>query len=246
MAISILAAFLGGIISLLSPCSALVLPSFFATTFHQRKKLLLNTLIFSLGILTVMIPLGLGLFSVLIFLNTYRHLITLVIGIFLVLEGLFQLTGRSLITFHLNSSIVKPKKNYFGATYSLGLASGIGAMSCVGPILGAIITLAANTPTIGGAMILLLAYTLGLVGPLLGLSLLWQKNSKKASSLLKGKLITLGSLKVHVVNIVAGLLFIFLGYVIIKYQGSLGTMPLFTHTGILNFTFDLQDKLFTL
>jgi cytochrome c biogenesis protein CcdA len=49
--ISYLAAFFGGILSLLSPCSALLLPAFFAYAFQSRKDLLTKTAIFYLGLL---------------------------------------------------------------------------------------------------------------------------------------------------------------------------------------------------
>ena len=245
MPFSLLAAFLGGLISLLSPCSALILPSFLATSFHQRKKMLLATTIFSLGILTIMLPLGLGLLAIISFLSSYRRLITLVIGILLSLEGLFQLSGRSLLMPHINISM-KTKNHHLSSVFYLGLASGIGTMSCVGPILGAIITLAANSTQAFSAISLILAYTLGLVGPLFLISLLWQKNQQKASAILRGKIIKFGQFKLHSINLAAAILFIFLGYVFIRYQGSFGTMSIFTHTGILNFTFDLQDKLFKL
>jgi len=245
MPISLLAAFLGGVISLFSPCSALVLPSFFASSFHQRKKLILATLIFSLGILSVMLPLGLGLFAVINFFSSYRRLITLIIGIFLVIEGSLQLIGKS---FFMPSykDVSKVNNSRLSSVYYLGLASGIGTMSCVGPILGAILTLAANSFKVSSAITLILVYTLGLIGPLFLLVFLWQKNQTKAAKILRGKVIVLGNLKIHTINIAAGILFLFLGYIFIRYQGSLGLLPFFSHSKILDFTFDLQDKLFTL
>ena len=245
MPISLLAAFLGGVISLFSPCSALVLPSFFASSFHQGKKLVLATAIFSLGILSVMLPLGLGLLAVIRFLSSYRQLITLIIGIVLIIEGALQLIGKSFFmpSYQGESKI---KNSRLSSVYYLGLASGVGTMSCVGPILGAIITLAANSVNVINAVILILTYTLGLIGPLFLLSFLWQKNQTKAAAILRGRTITIHNLKIHTINIAAGLLFLFLGYIFIRYQGSLGLLPFFSHSQILNFTFDLQDKLFTL
>jgi cytochrome c biogenesis protein CcdA len=58
--VSYLAAFLGGILSLLSPCSALLLPAFFAYAFQSRKELLAKTAVFYVGLAATLVPLGMG------------------------------------------------------------------------------------------------------------------------------------------------------------------------------------------
>lgn len=246
MSIGLLAAFLGGLISLLSPCSALILPSFLATSFQSRKNLLTATLVFSLGVLTIMLPLGLGLMIIIRALTAYRQLLTLIIGLLLIAEGLFQLTGRSLLVPRGGLHFQPSKSQGLSSAFYLGFISGIGAMSCVGPILGAIITLAANSPHLIAALSLILAYTLGLVGPLFILASLYQKHQSSITAFLKGKVIKISHHQIHSLNLAAALLFFLLGYIFIKYQGSLGLMPLFSHSGILNLFFDLQDKLFSL
>jgi len=62
--VSYLAAFFGGVLSLLSPCSALLLPTFFAYAFQARKGLLAKTTIFYVGLATTLVPLGMGLSAV--------------------------------------------------------------------------------------------------------------------------------------------------------------------------------------
>ncbi|WP_235686449.1 hypothetical protein [Tomitella gaofuii] len=58
--IGLLGALLGGVLLLLSPCSALLLPSFFAYAFDSVGRLAARTVQFSLGLATVMVPLGAG------------------------------------------------------------------------------------------------------------------------------------------------------------------------------------------
>jgi len=48
--IGYLAAFLGGVLTLLSPCSALLLPAFFAYAFASRSRLLGRTAVFYAGL----------------------------------------------------------------------------------------------------------------------------------------------------------------------------------------------------
>ena len=54
----------------------------------------------------------------------------------------------------------------------MGAAFGVGWTPCVGPFLGAILTLAAQTGTVGSGMLLLFAYALGLGLPFVAVALL--------------------------------------------------------------------------
>ena len=53
---SFLASFLGGLLSLLSPCSALLLPAFFAYAFQSRGVLVGRTAVFYLGLCATLVP----------------------------------------------------------------------------------------------------------------------------------------------------------------------------------------------
>ena len=54
-------AFAGGLLALLSPCSALLLPAFFAYAFGSTGRLVTRTVIFYAGLIAVLVPVGLGL-----------------------------------------------------------------------------------------------------------------------------------------------------------------------------------------
>lgn len=56
--IGYLAAFLGGLLALISPCSALLLPAFFAYSVDSAGRLLARTGIFYAGLATTLVPLG--------------------------------------------------------------------------------------------------------------------------------------------------------------------------------------------
>ncbi len=56
--VGLLGAFLGGLASLLSPCSALLLPSFFAYAFDRTRLLVQRTVAFWVGLCVVLVPLG--------------------------------------------------------------------------------------------------------------------------------------------------------------------------------------------
>jgi cytochrome c biogenesis protein CcdA len=54
-------AFIGGVLTLLSPCSALLLPAFFAYAFQRPGQLLLRTGVFYVGMVSILVPLGMGI-----------------------------------------------------------------------------------------------------------------------------------------------------------------------------------------
>lgn len=56
--IGYLAALLGGLLALLSPCSALLLPAFFAYSIDSTSRLLARTGIFYAGLASTLVPLG--------------------------------------------------------------------------------------------------------------------------------------------------------------------------------------------
>src|SRR5699024_1025974 len=58
MTISVLAAFLGGALALLSPCSALLLPAFFASSSGVGARLAAHILVFFAGLLLVLVRSG--------------------------------------------------------------------------------------------------------------------------------------------------------------------------------------------
>jgi cytochrome c-type biogenesis protein len=84
-------AFFGGILALLSPCSALLIPAFFAYAFPSRGQLMLRTGIFFAGLVTVLIPVGLGVGALGSLILERRAEVTLIAGLFLVTIGVYQL-----------------------------------------------------------------------------------------------------------------------------------------------------------
>src|SRR5690625_6400600 len=70
--IGLAGAFLGGLFALVSPCSALLLPSFFAYAFGGVGKLVARTGLFYVGLALVLIPLGAGVGALGTLVTQYR------------------------------------------------------------------------------------------------------------------------------------------------------------------------------
>src|SRR3712207_3802636 len=91
---SFLASFFGGVLSLLSPCSALLLPAFFAYAFGGGGELVRKTGVFYLGLAATLVPLGMGVSAVSALFYGHRGILITLSGMLLIAFGLLQLLGR--------------------------------------------------------------------------------------------------------------------------------------------------------
>src|ERR687898_983803 len=90
---SFLVTFLGGLLSLLSPCSALLLPAFFAYAFQSRGVLVGRTAVFYLGLAATLVPLGMGISAVSTLVYGHRSTLIGVSGLVIIVFGFIQLLG---------------------------------------------------------------------------------------------------------------------------------------------------------
>ena len=147
MGVGFAGAFLGGLAALLSPCAAMLLPSFFAYAFgDQRRLLVVRTGMFYLGLLLTLVPLGLGAGALGGLLTTQRHLLTIGGTVVLIVLGVITMLGVQLPLPGLRGPA---RGTDTAAVVVMGAVYGL-AGACTGPLLGAVLTLAA----IGGSCLL--------------------------------------------------------------------------------------------
>jgi cytochrome c biogenesis protein CcdA len=218
---SFLAAFAGGILSLLAPCSALLLPAFFANAFTSPTALLGRTLLFLAGLSTVFVPLGLGASLVGALLIDHRETTIQVAGLLLIGFGALQLVGAGFSILPASFAARFQGGRSGAAIYSTGVVYGISGF-CAGPLLGAVLTIAgsAESPLLGGA--LLFAYALGTAAPLFLIAWLWDRYRLGRRAWLRGRPLRLGPVEVHSTRLVSGLLFVALGATFIWFQAAPG------------------------
>ena len=179
--IGVLTAFAAGAISFLSPCVLPLVPGYVSYVAGgsavdgeadrgslQRLKALALSLYFVLGFSTVFVLLGASATALGQLLLSYRYELNIVSGVVVILFGLF-VTGlwrwswmARDVRFHAALEGGRPL-----SAYVLGLAFAFGWTPCIGPILGAILTVSATTTTVGGGVVLLAIYSLGLGVPFL-------------------------------------------------------------------------------
>jgi cytochrome c biogenesis protein CcdA len=223
--VSLLTAFAAGTLALLSPCSALLLPSFFAYAFAGRTALLWRTVLFYLGLLITLVPLGTGASAVSQVFYGHRSVLIAVAGWTIIVLGVVQIaTGGIGMPFAARlQSWASGRGQGLMSTVVLGAVYGLAGF-CSGPILGAILTMAATSgrPLTGAA--LLAAYGLGMAAPLFLLAAMWDRLGVGGRSWLRGREITVGPLRVHTTSLVAGLLFIAIGVLFLAYDGTAGML----------------------
>jgi cytochrome c-type biogenesis protein len=179
--IGIFSAFVAGLISFLSPCVLPLVPGYVSYVAGRstlvsasgdvaaaRGPALGLSLCFVLGFTTVFVILGASATALGQLLLSYRFEMNIVGGGIVTLFGLFMLgTIRPAwmmreARFHLDVPGGKAV-----SAYVLGLAFAFGWTPCIGPILGAILTVGAASATVADGVALLTVYSLGLGVPFL-------------------------------------------------------------------------------
>ena len=223
--IGVLAAFLAGMISFLSPCVLPLVPGYLSyvagvsveelrpdAPARARMPAAGLGLCFVLGFSTVFVMLGAGAGFFGGALLAWRYELNIVAGVVVMVFGLFMLgviratwLYRDL-RFRLPSGGAKPL-----VAYVIGLAFAFGWTPCIGPVLGAILTVSAVSADAAGGVVLLTVYSLGLGVPFL-----------LAATFTRGLLNRLGALSRTGVALqrVAGVVMILMGAAMVSGQLS--------------------------
>ena len=172
-----------GLVSFLSPCVLSLVPPYLGylggMSIEQMtaegglerrawRRVVLASLCFVLGFTTVFVGLGAGasVFGQLI--QTYKGGLSMAAGIVIILFGLHFL---GLLRIPLLYREARYQANMEGATllgaYVIGLAFAFGWTPCIGPILAAILAVAASEATVTKGAGMLAVYSLGLGIPFL-------------------------------------------------------------------------------
>lgn len=179
--VSIPAALLAGIISFLSPCVLPLVPPYLvyltgATIEHvasdeeqqvSKRAVMLSALLFVLGFSTVFVLLGASASLIGGVIRAWSAQLSIVAGIAIILMGLHFL-GLTRIGFLMREGRLPiPKPVGLWGAYVMGLAFAFGWTPCIGPILAAILSVAASEATVTKGAGLLAVYSAGLGIPFL-------------------------------------------------------------------------------
>ena len=179
--LGVVVAFTAGLFSFLSPCVLPLFPSYlsFVTgmsvsdlsaelTAGARRRVMLHAMAFVVGFSLIFIALGASFSTASAFLLEYRTWIRRIGGLLIIVFGLY-ITGLlriGILGRTQQLQLCEKPAGYIGS-FIVGLTFAIGWTPCVGPILGAILSLAGTAETVGRGVGLLGAYSAGLGVPFL-------------------------------------------------------------------------------
>jgi cytochrome c biogenesis protein CcdA len=236
--VSFLASFFGGLLALLSPCSALLLPAFFAYAFPSRGQLVGRTAVFYLGLCATLVPLGMGVSAVSSLVYGYRSTLITVSGLVIIALGVIQALGGFAF-----GPIERLRGNVRGdslvAILFLGAVYGFAGF-CSGPILGAVLTVAASSGSVLRGAGLLATYAAGMAAPLFLLALLWDRFDLGHRRWLRGREVSLGTLRFHTTSLLSGLMFVVVGVLFIAFEGTSGLEGLYAWGGATDLAFSAE------
>lgn len=180
--VTYIGAFVAGLLSFLSPCVLPLIPSYisyitgisFADLQAEhpshviRQKTIFHSLCFIFGFTTVFVLLGASATFIGSFLSENASIIRKVGGVLLVILGI-HVTGLFPLKFLLGEKRVsiKHKPTGYAGSFLVGIAFAAGWTPCIGPILAAILAVAATEERVYQGILLLLTYSLGLGVPFL-------------------------------------------------------------------------------
>lgn len=183
--ISLLSALLAGALSFLSPCVLPLVPPYLCymagisvdqfrggnaavveSARDTRRAVMMAALFFTFGFATVFVALGAGASTIGVLLRQHLDLLSKIGGVIIIVMGL-----NFLGVFRIGMLAREARFQGGGepatlsGAYVMGLAFAFGWTPCIGPVLGAILGVAASRDTVGEGAMLLAIYSLGLAIP---------------------------------------------------------------------------------
>jgi len=179
-----IAAFLAGLVSFLSPCVLPLVPGYVSLISgasveelqsadrRLTRTVMLHSIMFILGFTVVFVSLGAVATGVGQLAHQYKKYLTWIAGIIIIIFGI-HLTGLFKIkALYADKRIhsTQGTKSPIGAFF-VGFAFAFGWTPCIGPVLAGILGMAANSDSVTKGILLLWVYSLGLAVPFLLTSL---------------------------------------------------------------------------
>jgi cytochrome c-type biogenesis protein len=177
--VSIVAALVAGMLSFLSPCVLPLVPPYLVyltgtslerfadaqTKPRAGRQTILAAFLFVLGFTTVFVALGASASAIGAVLLAYSGMLSILAGVVIIIMGLhfLGLAPIALLMREKRLEVARPV-GLWGA-YLMGLAFAFGWTPCIGPILAAILAVAASEATVAKGAAMLAVYSLGLGVP---------------------------------------------------------------------------------
>jgi cytochrome c-type biogenesis protein len=174
--VTLFAALIAGLVSFLSPCVLPLVPPylvFMAGTSLERladrepeprvrRETVTAAVLFVAGFATVFVALGASASVIGSLIRAYSGPLAIVAGLVIIVMGLHFLGLTPIALLHRQKRLEVAKPVGLWGAYVIGLAFAFGWTPCIGPILAAILAVAASEQTVAQGAGLLAVYSLGL------------------------------------------------------------------------------------
>lgn len=222
--LNLFVAFIAGLVSFLAPCVIPLVPAFIGyisgisvsdltnpqDSSKYHNKVLINSLLYIAGFSLIFVILGLSATALSKALALNRSLLLQAGGLLIILFGLYSLGIFNFLRFTLKEYQIQLPESVrsikFLGPFLLGTTFALAWTPCVGPILGAILTLAATTQNLTSAALLLFVYSMGISLPFLIIAFTIGSSYKL--------FFKLGS-SLRFINLVGGILLVIIGVLMI-------------------------------
>jgi cytochrome c-type biogenesis protein len=183
--VTLVAALLAGLVSFLSPCVLPLVPPYLVylagTSLERladsepeprvRREAVMAAMLFVCGFSTVFVALGASASVIGVVIRAYSAELSIVAGIAIILMGLHFLGVFRIGVLLREKRLEMAKPVGLWGAYAMGLAFAFGWTPCIGPILAAILAVAASEQTVAKGAGLLAVYSLGLGIPFVAAAL---------------------------------------------------------------------------
>lgn len=235
--VSLVAAYIGGLLAFLSPCSVAVIPGFFAYSFDARRDLIEHTYVFYLGLALVFVPLGFGASLFGQVLRDHVVELSLASGVIMILLGLAILAPIDWLgsLSRYTGAGMDRATTETGRVFALGTFFGLATSTCTAPILAGITVLSVGAGLAPlESMLLFMIFALGIVTPLFGLAFAGDRS--EALERIRGgtRTFRLGDRQVEIptAELLAGVALILLGILFLATRGTRTLLDLYDALGL--------------
>ena len=210
MELGLIAAFVAGVLSISSPCVLPLIPFYLAHlagaeatragAAPNRRRVFVHALAFVLGFGLIFVLLGVSLGALGGVFLAYRDWLVRIGGVFMVIMGLHLIGLIHLQFLDAGYRLAVPgagaHPGRLSSSFLVGVGFAAGWTPCVGPVLGAIFTLAISAADPVGAGSLFAVYAAGLAVPFLGIALAlggvapWLRRAGASVNVVSGALLT--------------------------------------------------------
>ncbi len=220
--VTLLAAFVAGVLSFISPCVLPLIPGYLSfvsgVTLDEmrgtgatasaavRRRAVTMSLAFVLGFSLVFIGLGASATAIGTLLMEHLSLLGKIAGVVIILFGLHMMGVLKIGLLYSEKRMQTSGKpaGFFGAML-VGIAFAFGWTPCIGPILAAILAVAATQESVGEGVKLLAVYSAGLGVPFIATSLAINKFFAASARIRK---------HYHAIEVTSGVLLVVVGVLI--------------------------------